>query len=169
MVKQNREEKPWYRQFWPWFLIALPTTVVIAAVGTAILAFNSADTLVNDNYYKDGLAINRLLELDEEATRLGLSANISIDKTTGELFVTLSGELTEQQPLELLLLHPVDESRDRTLKLTQVSPNRYRTDMDSQLNQRYYLRLQPLSGSGWRLNGELNFGKSDGVILHHNG
>ena len=28
---------PWYRQFWPWFLIALPGTVVVAAIGTLVI------------------------------------------------------------------------------------------------------------------------------------
>ena len=29
---------PWYRQFWPWFLIAMPGTVVIASMVTLYLA-----------------------------------------------------------------------------------------------------------------------------------
>ena len=52
---------PWYRQFWPWFLIALPACVVIAAIATALIASRHADDLVADSYYKDGLAINRRL------------------------------------------------------------------------------------------------------------
>ncbi|MDX2349593.1 MAG: FixH family protein, partial [Porticoccus sp.] len=44
------DTKPWYRQFWPWFLMALPGSVVIAGLTTVYIAFNGADTLVNDNY-----------------------------------------------------------------------------------------------------------------------
>ncbi|WP_425348331.1 FixH family protein, partial [Vibrio splendidus] len=29
--------KPWYKQFWPWFLIALPATVVIWTIMTVIV------------------------------------------------------------------------------------------------------------------------------------
>ncbi|NND59665.1 MAG: hypothetical protein HKN49_05295 [Gammaproteobacteria bacterium] len=32
---------PWYRQFWPWFVIALPATVVIASMITIWLAIEA--------------------------------------------------------------------------------------------------------------------------------
>ncbi len=50
MSRQRHSSVPWYRQFWPWFLIALPASVVVAGVVTVFIAFNNADTLVNDNY-----------------------------------------------------------------------------------------------------------------------
>ncbi len=31
---------PWYKQFWPWFLIALPASVVVASLITVTLFFN---------------------------------------------------------------------------------------------------------------------------------
>ena len=49
---------PWYRQFWPWFLICLPGSVVVAALTTMYIAHKGADDLVVDEYYKEGLAIN---------------------------------------------------------------------------------------------------------------
>ena len=54
--------RPWYRQFWPWFLIALPGTVVIASLVTVYIAVNNADPVVDGNYYKHGLTINERLE-----------------------------------------------------------------------------------------------------------
>ena len=65
---------PWYRQFWPWFLIALPGSVVIASLVTVYIAFSGADSLVVDNYYRDGLAINQVLEQDRRAEALGSPA-----------------------------------------------------------------------------------------------
>ena len=55
------DSQPWYRQFWPWFLIALPATVVVAGLTTWWIAAHKADSLVVDDYYKEGLAINRQL------------------------------------------------------------------------------------------------------------
>lgn len=45
---------PWYRQFWPWFIIALPASVVIASMFTLWLAISNPDHLVvdEDNYRK---------------------------------------------------------------------------------------------------------------------
>lgn len=45
---------PWYRQFWPWFIIALPASAVIASFLTLWLAVNNPDTLVvSDDQYRD--------------------------------------------------------------------------------------------------------------------
>lgn len=38
--------KPWYKQFWPWFLIALPGSVVIASLFTVTLAVQHAPVII---------------------------------------------------------------------------------------------------------------------------
>jgi len=44
---------PWYRQFWPWFIIALPASVVVASFITLWLAISNPDPLVvNDDEYQ---------------------------------------------------------------------------------------------------------------------
>jgi hypothetical protein len=40
---------PWYRQFWPWFIIALPAAAVIASLFTLYLAVSNPDYLVVDD------------------------------------------------------------------------------------------------------------------------
>ena len=37
---------PWYRQFWPWFIIALPTAAVIGSFVSLWLAVSHPDYLV---------------------------------------------------------------------------------------------------------------------------
>ena len=43
---------PWFRQFWPWFIIALPTSAVIASFVSLWLAISNPDYLVvtDDEY-----------------------------------------------------------------------------------------------------------------------
>ncbi len=53
-------DKPWFKQFWPWFLIILPGSVVIACLITIYLAFRYADTVISETYYKDNVEINKL-------------------------------------------------------------------------------------------------------------
>lgn len=40
---------PWYKQFWPWFIIALPASAVIAGFYTLWLAINNPDYIVVDD------------------------------------------------------------------------------------------------------------------------
>lgn len=41
------DSKPWYKQFWPWFLIALPGSVVIASFITIGIAVENAPTITD--------------------------------------------------------------------------------------------------------------------------
>lgn len=45
---------PWYKQFWPWFIIALPASVVVASFVTLWLALSNPDPLVveDDEYQR---------------------------------------------------------------------------------------------------------------------
>jgi hypothetical protein len=45
---------PWYRQFWPWFIIAIPALSVIGGFVTLWLALTHPETLVIDEgeYHK---------------------------------------------------------------------------------------------------------------------
>ena len=68
---------PWYRQGWPWFLIALPATAVVGGIITAILAVRGFDGPVVADYYKQGLAIN------EEVARAQLARELAISRRGG--------------------------------------------------------------------------------------
>ena len=48
MSKAPEIHPPWYRQFWPWVLIAIPLLTVIASGITLWLALSRPDTLVVD-------------------------------------------------------------------------------------------------------------------------
>ena len=80
---------PWYRQFWPWFIMALPATVVVAGLTTWWIAARNADSLVADDYYKEGLAINRQLDKRRRAEELDLSAAIRFE--AGAIEIDLQG------------------------------------------------------------------------------
>ena len=53
---ETSDVKPWYKQFWPWFLIAIPTSSFIMAYFIVKFATNTQDSLVVDDYYKEGKA-----------------------------------------------------------------------------------------------------------------
>jgi hypothetical protein len=166
---------PWYRQFWPWFLIALPASVVVAGFYTLFLAIKYSDTLVSDNYYKDGLAINQVLSQDVRAQEMGLSAEITFHEETGDtqsveglVTAALSGAVDKPEMLTLQLQHPTDATADMDVVLMAVGDGSYRGRLPVAPRYRFYLRLLPglvndseqEKSLEWRLNGELDFGRS---------
>lgn len=45
----NGQGQPWYRQFWPWFIIALPASAVVAGLLALWIAISNPDYLVIDD------------------------------------------------------------------------------------------------------------------------
>ena len=67
-------QQPWYKQFWPWFLISLPVTVMIVCGVIIYLSVSQGNfSMVVDDYYKRGKTINAIIEHVEEAQRRDIS------------------------------------------------------------------------------------------------
>ena len=76
MSFQRVEGGPWYRYFWPWFMVILLGSTVVAGLSTVFIAVSGADSLVADDYYREGKAINRTLAADREAALLEAAARL---------------------------------------------------------------------------------------------
>jgi len=144
--------RPWYRHPWPWVLFAGPAAVAVGGVVTIWLAITSSDGLVADDYYKRGLAINRVLERDREAARLGIRAIVS-QEPQGALKVVLSGGSVLPPALTLQLVHPTRAGDDWALTLTPTARGVYSSGAAPIPAGRRYLILGDEAGS-WRLTGE---------------
>lgn len=156
-MKSTEQEtvKPWYRQFWPWFIIALPLSAVIASIATVMIAVDQAPSLVVDDYAKIGLATHRKMERDKRAAELGMAAEVHLVAQSTRVEVRLNSHGTIQQDpvwLALSILHPTDETRDLRLRL-EKSENGYVGELGLSPERRRYLQIEPPDQS-WRLTGE---------------
>ena len=142
---------PWYRQFWPWFLIMLPASVVVAGFTTLYIANRHSDDLVADDYYKEGLAINRRIERTQNAKNLGIALSFSIS----ERIVTVhsSGPL-DADTLNLTLSHPLEADRDINVTLNRAAPGVYMAGIPAALAPRWHWAVEDGSAH-WRLDGAL--------------
>jgi hypothetical protein len=143
---------PWYRQFWPWFLFGLPACAVLASLWTLYIAHTGSDDLVVDDYYRDGLAINRQLEKREYAEAAGISAHLAL--AGRDITVTVEGPVSARQ-LRLQLSHPIEADRDLQVTLLEASPGRYRARLPVQPGPHWYWILDTGADSAWRLDGSL--------------
>ena len=146
------DTQPWYRQFWPWFLILLPATVVVASLYTMYLASSGADDLVVDDYYKDGLAINRQLEKKQRSEALGVSADLAFSDELVTVQVTGPVDVAE---LDLLLSHPLEADRDFSVELTRTGPGEYRGALAAAVAPRWHWTLESTGPGAWRLDGSV--------------
>lgn len=133
---------PWYKQFWPWFLIMLPGTVVIAGVAMIIYSFEHADSLVDDDYYRSGLAINQNLNAQSYAREIGMQAQFHFFPRQQRVKLDLIGDLGKfPETVSLAFSHPTDAAEDFDLVLHRVGTNSYAADSERAISGRWYFKL----------------------------
>jgi hypothetical protein len=151
------DSRPWYRQGWPWFLILLPAIMVVACFITLYLALRTDEALVRDDYYKEGLAINRRLEQEAYAREHGISAELRYDPATLGLELRLVGAARADAQLTLSIVHPTDDHRDQTISLQAAGDGLFLGKATESLDGKRYLLLQhgEAGANAWRLRGTL--------------
>lgn len=115
--------RPWYREPWPWILMAGPAAVIVAGACTTWLAVASFDGLVADDYYKRGLAINQELKRDQKAAERGIAA--AVEKRDGLLRVRLQSRDALPEALFVRLVHATRAGHDERLRLAPAAPGVY--------------------------------------------
>ena len=144
---------PWYRDRWPWLLIAPPAAAVAMGIVMVTLALRSDDGLVVDDYYKRGLAINQVLDREARAAALGLQATLSFSPQGDRVRVLLSaGAPTAMHPT-LRLVHPTRAGHDQTVNLAAGAGGVFEGALAPVSPGTWRLVLEDADGS-WRLGGD---------------
>ena len=146
---ESTTQLPWYREPWPWLLMAGPAGVVAAGIVTLWLALGQDDGLVADDYYKQGLAINRVIARDAQARALGVAAELRF--RAGGVSVVLQGD--GPAALELSMRHPTRAGQDRTVRLRPLGGGAYEGEFDVPAQGRWHVVLSD-ADARWRLAGD---------------
>ena len=151
-IDEQQAIEPWYRQFWPWFIFGLPAVVVVACMFTIYIAVTNPDSLVKDNYYREGLAINRDLAKQQAAKALAVQAMLRANIQTTDVSVTLQGKFTSPpEQLTLQFIHPNDGKLDFAVQLFAADQQLYIGELPKVVNGRWHLQLSPTDTQEWQL------------------
>lgn len=115
LTTTENPRQPWYRQGWPWFLIALPATAVAAGIATLVIAMQTFDGMVVDDYYKEGRAIVQTIGRVEHARELGLRAAIKVRTESIHIELSASDAASLPTRLRLTVAHPTRGGLDQEL------------------------------------------------------
>lgn len=143
--------RPWYRERMVWMLICIPLSAVVMGVIMITLAVRTWDGLVVDDYYKHGKEINRVLDRDHRASKLGLSANLVMDLALQKVSVGVSAENGDPGtgPVTLRMLHPTQAGFDFETQLALGPDGRYHGVTKALRESDWIVQLDT---SNWRLN-----------------
>src|SRR5258708_7636436 len=135
---------PWYREPWPWLLMAGPAIVVVAGISTAGIAMRSSDGVVADDYYKQGLAINRVLERGRQAQVMGIAARAEFDTGRRSVSLVLASNAPAPEQLRLTLVHPTRAGVDQSALLNHEGNGRYSGRIDATAATHWLVTLEDL-------------------------
>lgn len=146
---QEIDDKPWYKQFWPWFLICIPLSSLIVGSQVIRLAYDGTNSLVVDDYYKEGKSINVRLDKIENAIALNIATTLNIQFGSVTLeFITGAPETGEA--LKLDFFHVTQEFKDFTILLTRDASGIYRNNEEYPIEGKWRLRLTPID-ENWKV------------------
>jgi hypothetical protein len=154
----NDQNRPWYKEPYVFMLIAFPLSSIIVCTILITFATNTKDSLVRDNYYKEGLAMNQELQWDKKAKSWDIRAELVVKDNTAT-FVLLNSRQVAPSMLQLKLSHPTlaTSDRDSLMQLTQEKQNGkpvYQGFIEDLGDGRYYVQVESPEQS-WRLRNEL--------------
>ena len=157
----------WYREPMVWLVIMIPFSAVIMGAIMLTLAVSTYDGLVSDDYYKQGLQINRSMERDALAVSHDLRAEVVLGAAAERVEVSVAGNAQFQAPeiVHLRLFHATRPGLDRHLLMRRVASGRYVASTSPLEPGAWYAQLD---ADGWRLKARLV--ASDGpqrVSLEH--
>ncbi|MGO5000222.1 FixH family protein [Oceanisphaera sp. W20_SRM_FM3] len=157
-------QRPWYQQFWPWFLIVLPLCAVAASLYTFYLASSGADSMVVDDYYKKGRAYNKDLTELKRAAELKILA--TLDYEDGLVTIKLDGAHQKNEGIRVNFSHPTLEKQDHHLVMTTDAAGIYRARLATPLiDGAWHLQIEALDSS-WRLQQRISLPATDSLLIN---
>ncbi len=167
MNMSNTAVLPWYRYPMVWMIVGIPFSAIVMGAIMIWLAITTDDGLVADDYYKQGMAINRDLHRDAMAQEKALSAALEMNDSDGLIRMNLAfdkgGLESYPDALQLKLQYATHDHNDVHLMLNHGQGDRYIGMIRQALIPgKWYLEL---SQGEWRLNGAMDVSKQVKVLL----
>jgi hypothetical protein len=141
-------KKPWYREPFVWLLILFPASAVIGGMFTIYIAVTSDDGLVVDDYYKQGLEINRTLERDKAAARYGLDATLHFERQFIHLYLNAHSDYNLPNQIALHFNHHTRSGFDKSVVLERIGDSLYQAPLPDLIVGAWTVQL---AGDDWRL------------------
>ncbi len=149
-------KKPWYKEFYVWMILFFPAVAIVAGLYTLGLAIRSNDGLVVDDYYKQGLEINQVLERDQIAKNYGLQCALQFNRENLMIQAVMMQEAKQYQvPNELTLTfqHRTRSGFDQSIKLSSTDGKTFLGKLEKSLVSGWW--VAQLEADNWRLIGNM--------------
>ena len=125
-MTDNATPAPWYRQPWFWFLTIFPLASIMWGITALTVSSSMDNSLVTDDYSKQGRGINMSIARDEKAADLQMKGSLSLNGRSATLDLSTVNGAADYPYLVFNLYHPTLSGQDKTVQFTRVAPGQYR-------------------------------------------
>ena len=156
---------PWYKQFWPWFLMAFPLSAVIAGFTTLFIFLGQQPVMVVDDYYKKGKAINFQKDKQNAALVMKLEATLDFGQAQ-TLFVKFpsGSENLDGSALTIHFYHTTLAHKDFSVMAIRDGRDQYIANLEQHMVGKWQVSIEPHDAK-WRLRKTLTFPLTRSVEL----
>ncbi|MGB0359998.1 MAG: FixH family protein [Endozoicomonas sp.] len=179
MTNHKEPFTPWYREPWAWYIVGILFVTVAWGSFQLYTVFTHQDSVVIDDYYKNGKSINQDMTRIHNASDLHIKGILTIDDLIGEVRVNLVGSIKQwPEQLRMSFLSPVFKDKDKTILLNRsFGPDTgapvYVGQLKELVSDRYYLQLETLDElipevgyeMGWKITQEVRITLGTSIAL----
>ena len=149
-------------------VLAIPAAAVVVGAVMLVLANVTWDGLVADDYYRQGMEINRSLARDAEAARLGLRASVTFP-APGVVEARLAGRnnaatASGGDRLHLHFARAARAGKDIRIRMTRDADGTWRGPLPAMAPGKWYVEL---GNARWRLAASARMPVSSGKLVLH--
>ena len=120
--------------------------------------------MVQDDYFKKGMAINQSIEKVQLAKDKKLVASIKIDKENKLITIDLAGEKITANRINLFFSHPTQTDKDRTVTLDKLSDTQFVGELPDLSQAYWHIRLADLDDN-WHLKARWHYPESGQITV----
>lgn len=146
---QTLDTMPWYKYKAPWLLMSVPALTVVAGIATLVIALATSDGMVEEDYYKRGLAVNQDITRDRKAEDLGLSAELMVGMKEVRVFLDSKTGMQLPDSLVVHFKHATRGGMDQAIALKHEG-GFYVGNLEELAPGKWRLALEDTDGV-WRL------------------
>ncbi|WP_303289314.1 FixH family protein [Marinobacter sp. SS5-14b] len=167
-MTDNTAVSPWYRQPWFWFLTIFPLAAIMWGVTTLIVSSSLDNSMVSDDYSKEGRGINMAIARDQKAADMQIAGSLEFVGRKAQLTLDTRDGPADFPYLILNLYHPTLDDRDRVVQFQRIAAGQYSGNILEDLDGRWYYDLQG-PDNDWRVKGELWLPAEDAIAIESKG
>ncbi|CCQ12133.1 Putative analog of CcoH, COG3198 [Pseudoalteromonas luteoviolacea B = ATCC 29581] len=154
---------PWYKNFWPWFLMFFPLVTIVACVLLVFVAVGNGPDLVVDDYYKKGKAINLELTKFDKAKALYLHGDLTVSDNRA-VFTFTKGDHSKVTAIKASFYHRTIKIHDFSTTLLKNADGQFTATLQQFEPGAYTVFLQPMDES-WKLKENIHLPTENTVSI----